>query len=231
MADGRFISYLRVSTAKQGASGLGLEAQRKTVTDFLNGGNWTLLSEVVEIESGKRSDRPKLQEALRLCRLHRATLVVAKVDRLARSQAFLSKILASGVDVRFCDLPVIEGPTGRFILQQMASVAELEAGLIGARTKAALAAAKARGVALGGDRGGRAPEGALAKGRQVRAANVAGRVADLAPVVAEIRATGASSLRQIAAALNERQISTAKGGEWGAVQVSRLLQALEGKAA
>jgi hypothetical protein len=90
MARGRFISYLRVSTAKQGASGLGLEAQRKAVLDYLDGGKWTLVAEVVEIETGKRADRPKLAEALALCRLHRATLVIAKLDRLARNVAFIS---------------------------------------------------------------------------------------------------------------------------------------------
>src|SRR5260370_37204361 len=146
MAKGRFISYLRVSTAGQGRSGLGVEAQRQAVETYLNGGKWTLIKEFVEIESGKRSDnRPELAKALALCRAHRAALVVAKVDRLARSQGFLSRILEAGVDVRFCDLPQIEGPTGRFLLQSMMSVAELEAGMISARTKAALAASQARG--------------------------------------------------------------------------------------
>ena len=96
----------------------------------------------MEVESGRRSDRPKLAEALAMCRAHRAALVVAKVDRLARSQSFLSRILEAGVEVRFCDLPQIEGPTGRFLLQSMMAVAELEAGMISARTKAALAGAR-----------------------------------------------------------------------------------------
>src|SRR5215203_1506889 len=89
MAQGRFVSYLRVSTDKQGKSGLGLEAQRKAVEDFLNGGRWELVEEFVEVESGKRDDRPKLAEALALCRLHKATLVIAKLDRLSRDAAFL----------------------------------------------------------------------------------------------------------------------------------------------
>ena len=153
MAKGKFVAYLRVSTDRQGKSGLGLEAQRAAVESYLDGGRWKIINEFLEVESGRRSDRPKLAEALAMCRAHRAALVVAKVDRLARSQSFLSRILEAGVDVRFCDLPQIEGPTGRFLLPSMMAVAELEAGMISARTKAALAASKARGKKLGGFRG------------------------------------------------------------------------------
>lgn len=144
-AGGAFISYLRVSTDRQGASGLGLSAQRQAVENYLNGGRWTLVKEFVEIESGRSAERPQLQRALNLCRVRRVPLVVAKVDRLTRSLSFLSRLLDAGVDVRFCDLPQIEGPTGKFMLQRMAAVAELEAGLISKRTRDALAAAKARG--------------------------------------------------------------------------------------
>src|SRR3954469_3460931 len=147
--DGRFIAYYRVSTDKQGRSGLGLEAQRETVRGFLNGGTWKLVDEFVEIESGRSAERPQLAQALAHCRVMGATLVVANVSRLTRSVAFLSRLLEAGVEVRFCDLPQIEGPTGKFMLQQMAAVAELEAGLIGDRTRKALAAAKARGKKLG----------------------------------------------------------------------------------
>ena len=153
MAVGGFVAYYRVSTARQGRSGLGLDAQRAAVAAYLNGGNWKIIGEFTEVESGRRSDRPELDKALALARVHRAPLVVAKVDRLTRSVAFLSRLLESGADVRFADLPQIEGPTGRFMLTQLAAVAEIEAGLISARTKAALAAAKARGRKLGGDRG------------------------------------------------------------------------------
>src|SRR5690242_12898197 len=152
---GGFVAYYRVSTAKQGKSGLGMEAQRTAVANYLNGGNWHIVDEFTEEESGKRSDRPKLDKALAAARLHRVPLVVAKVDRLTRSVSFLSRLLDAGVDVRFADLPQIEGATGRFMLQQMVAVAELEAGMISARTKAALAAAKRRGTKLGGDRGAR----------------------------------------------------------------------------
>src|SRR4051794_8061062 len=183
-----YVNSIGVSTAQQGRSGLGLEAQREIVTRFAAGDGCRLIGELVEVESGKRADRPELARALALCRVHGATLVVAKVDRLTRSVGFLHQILASGVEVRFCDLPHLEGPTGRFMLNQMAAVAELEAGLISQRTKAALAACKARGVKLGGDRGHRRQD--PIKARAARARRADARALDLAPVVAEIRAAG-----------------------------------------
>ncbi len=153
VSSGSFVAYYRVSTGRQGKSGFGIEAQREAVANYLNGGDWRIVAEFTEVESGRRSDRPELDKALMAARLHRASLVVSKVDRLTRSVAFLSRLLEAGVDVRFADLPQIEGATGRFLLQQMVAVAELEAGMISARTKAALAAAKRRGKKLGGDRG------------------------------------------------------------------------------
>ena len=150
---GKFVCYYRVSTGRQGKSGLGLDAQRAAVATYLNGGDWQIVDEFTEVESGKNSDRPALEKALTAARLLRAPLVVSKVDRPTRSVAFLSRLLEAGVDVRFADLPQIEGATGRFLLQQMVAVAELEAGMIFARTKAAFAAAKRRGKKLGGNRG------------------------------------------------------------------------------
>src|SRR6266576_4111649 len=164
ISHGGFLAYYRVSTGKQGRSGLGIEAQRQAVETYLNGGNWRIVAEFTEVESGKRSDRPELDKALAAARVRQVPLVVAKVDRLTRSVAFLSRLLEAGIDVRFADLPAIEGPTGRFMLQQMAAVAELEAGMISARTKAALQAAKRRGVKLGGDRGARLTAKARAAG-------------------------------------------------------------------
>jgi DNA invertase Pin-like site-specific DNA recombinase len=229
MAKGRFVSYLRVSTAQQGRSGLGVEAQREAVAAYLNGGKWTLVAEFVEIESGKRADRPELAKALALCRAHRAALVVAKVDRLARSQGFLSRILDAGVDVRFCDLPQIEGPTGRFLLQSMMSVAELEAGMISARTKAALAASKARGKKLGGFRGRAGTPADLAKARAARSSTATAQAEALAPILARIDPTGLSSLRFVAAQLTAEGVPTASGrGEWTATAVSRLRNRLRG---
>src|SRR6516162_9382564 len=224
---GKFIAYYRVSTDKQGKSGLGLEAQRQAVANYLNGGDWKIIAEFTEVESGRRSDRPQLDAALKAARLHRAAIVVSKVDRLTRSVAFLSRLLEANVDVRFADLPSIEGATGRFILQQMASVAELEAGMISDRTKKALAAAKKRGTKLGGFRGfmptarmGKLAAKALRERTEARAA-------DLAPVIKELQAGGATSLRAIAAGLNDRGIPTARGGEWSSPQVMRILERLD----
>jgi DNA invertase Pin-like site-specific DNA recombinase len=141
MANGKFISYLRVSTARQGVSGLGLEAQRECVASYFNGGRWTLVREVVEIESGKRNHRPAIAEALRLCRLHRATLIIAKLDRLARNVHVISSLMEFGVEFVAVDFP----QANRLTVHILAAVAEHEATMISARTKAALAAAKARG--------------------------------------------------------------------------------------
>src|SRR5246127_2728092 len=105
MANGKFVSYLRVSTSRQGISGLGLEAQRAAVAGYLNGGEWTLVQEVVEVESGKHNDRPALAGALRLCRKHRATLIIAKLDRLARNVHFISGLMESGVEFVAVDMP------------------------------------------------------------------------------------------------------------------------------
>jgi len=225
VSHGGFIAYYRVSTGKQGRSGLGIEAQRQAVANYLNGGDWRIVAEFTEIESGKRSDRPALEKALAAARVHQVPLVVAKVDRLTRSVAFLSRLLEAGIDVRFADLPAIEGPTGRFMLQQMAAVAELEAGMISARTKAALAAAKRRGVKLGGDRGARLTAKARAAGRAVLQAQARARAIDLAPTIKELQAAGYESLRAIAAALDNRGIPAVRGGNWSAVQVARLLEA------
>src|SRR6516165_12158502 len=160
MAEGKFIAYLRVSTDKQGRSGLGIEAQREAVLRYLNGGRWTLSAEYVETESGKRSDRPKLAAALSHAKAIGAKLIFAKLDRLTRDVDLLRSLVASDVDLVFCDLPnVPPGPMGKFLLTQVAAVAEWEAGLIGERTKKALAAAKARGVKLGNPNGARALRG------------------------------------------------------------------------
>ncbi len=220
MAAGSFVSYLRVSTAKQGQSGLGLEAQRKGVADFLNGGSWTLLAEYVEVESGANDERPKLAEALARCRLHDATLVIAKLDRLSRDAHFLLGLQKAGVRFVAADMP----EANEMVVGIMAVVAQAERRMISARTKAALQAAKARGVKLGGDRGNLPAVGD--KGRAVsiavRQREATQRASDLAPIIAELRTQGATSLRQIAEGLNERGITTARGGRWSAVQVQRL---------
>lgn len=144
--EGRFISYLRVSTTKQGDSGLGIDAQRKAISDYLNGGKWRLLREVVEVESGKRDDnRPKLNEALQACKRTKATLLIAKLDRLSRNVAFISSLMDSDIEFVACDFP----HANKLTVHILAAVAQHEREMISKRTKEALQAAKARGVKLG----------------------------------------------------------------------------------
>lgn len=230
MAHGKYVAYYRVSTDQQGKSGLGLDAQREIVSRYLNGGRWDLVGEFTEVETGKRADRPQLTRALARCRQQNATLIVAKLDRLARNTRFLLQVVHDSGDagVVFCDLPTIpEGPVGKFMVTQMASVAELEAGLISQRTKAALAAAKARGQQLGGRRVSAERFAAIgAAARQVHAERAERARAEILPAIAKLQVSGAKSLRQIAAGLNAAEISTPRGhGEWSAVQVQRILKA------
>ncbi len=220
----RYVAYYRVSTAKQGQSGLGLEAQEATVARHIKPGDELIAPPFIEVESGKRSDRPELGKALARCRVMDGTLIVAKVDRLTRSASFLETVLASGVPVVFCDLPGVEGAVGEFILRQMANIAQLEAGLISERTKAALRAKVERDGQW--DRNAShhlvpgAGQEAATKARQEKAKT---RASDLLPVIQEIRESGVASFGGIAKALNERGITTARGGKWQAVQVQRVL--------
>ena len=180
-----------VSTAKQGQSGLGLDAQRKAVRDFLNGGRWSLIAEYVEVESGANDERPKLVEALSRCRLHNSTLVIAKLDRLSRDAAFLLGLQKAGVRFLAADMP----EANEMVVGIMAVVAQAERKMISARTKAALLAAKARGVKLGGDRGNLSSVADKGHkiGLAVRQEAAQQRIADIAPVVADPRAHGAAS--------------------------------------
>lgn len=237
MAQGRFISYLRVSTDRQGRSGLGLEAQRADVARYLNGGDWKLIAELVEVESGTKSTRPKLQEALALCQAYRATLVVAKMDRLARDAHFLIGLQKAGIDFIAVDMP----DANRMTVGILAVVAEGESKMISARTKAALAAAKARGTKLGGLRGrlptddaygpflpvvGTAQTAAAARAGRTRKALARARA--LAPIFARIDPDGTASLQSVARQLNDEAVPTPSGkGLWTAVAVSRLRQRLE----
>ncbi len=216
---GKFVSYYRVSTDKQGKSGLGLEAQKEAVQQRLNGGRWQIVGEFVEVESGKRLSRPQLDAALDACKKHKAKLIVAKLDRLSRHVAFLLKLIDSGVEVLFGDLPELNGAMGKFVLITMANVAELEAGLISERTKAALKAAKARGVRLG--RHGSAE--VLAPRYRQEAQQRAER---LRPVITELQGMG-FSLARIAAELNKRKIPTPRRGRWDHSSVRNVLNRLQ----
>lgn len=238
---GKFIAYYRVSTERQGKSGLGLEAQQEAVRSYLNGGAWALVSEVIEVESGKRNDRPKLAEALKLCRLHKATLIIAKLDRLARNVHFVSSLMESGVEFTAVDFP----KANRLTIHILAAVAEHEAEAISVRTKAALAqkqvwyaglsdtdkadlASRGKAVSLGGDRGNihQIRASGTAVSVAVRARKADSRADDVSPVIRELQASGAS-LRAVATELNRRGIETARGGPWSATQVSRVLGRIE----
>jgi DNA invertase Pin-like site-specific DNA recombinase len=225
MAEGKWISYLRVSTNRQSRSGLGLEAQRRAVADFLDGGNWKLVKEFVEVESGKHADRPVLADAFTACRLYGAKLIIAKIDRLSRDAHFLLGLEKAGIDFVAADMPA----ANRLTVGIMAMVADEERRMISRRTKEALAAAKRRGVKLGGFRkGASVPREARKKGNaaMVRIANE--RAANIAPVLAELREAGIVSLRAIADALNDRGIPAAKGGTWSPTQVNRVLGRIVG---
>jgi DNA invertase Pin-like site-specific DNA recombinase len=214
---GRFISYLRVSTGKQGVDGYGIAAQREAVSARLNGGRWTLVAEFVEVESGKRRSRPELSKALAACRKLKAKLVVAKLDRLSRDTRFLLSVLDSGCDVLFADLPHIGGAMGRFVVTQMAAVAELEAGLISERTRAGLAVAKQRGVKLG------------ATGLKLAAkhrAEAQARAEKLAPIIRALQQRGLS-MRGIAGELSMRKVPTPRGGTWHPQLVTRIVRRLD----
>lgn len=223
MATGKFISYCRVSTAKQGNSGLGLEAQRETIRQYLNGGDWQLIGEFVEVESGKNNDRPELAKALKDCQLTGATLLVAKLDRLSRDIHFITSLEKAGIEFTVCDFPT----ANRFTIHIFAALAQYERELISQRTKAALAAKKARGAVLG------SPENLTEENRdkgrmQGRAAiqDRADRFARMvAPKILEYQDQGIESLRGIASRLNQDHVLTARGkaGTWTPTAVKNLV--------
>lgn len=215
MAAGAFVAYYRVSTDRQGRSGLGLEAQRRAVLEYLNGGDWRLVESFTEIESGKRNDRPELAKALQACRKHGARLIIAKLDRLARNVHFISGLMESGVDFIAVDMP----HASRLTIHILAAVAEHERELISARTKAALQAAKARGVKLGGPCQPEQYQRSAATRRQ-RAQQFAQNVL---PIIAQIQHAGVTTYAGIAAALNRRGIRPSRGTLWHANTVRRVL--------
>ncbi|PTE13299.1 recombinase family protein [Pseudogemmobacter blasticus] len=216
----RFVTYLRVSTERQGQSGLGLEAQRKAVADYVSG-KGTIAAEYVEVESGKRADRPQLAYALAEAKRLGAILLIAKLDRLARNVAFIANLLEGGVEIAAADMP----QANRFLLHVMAAVAEHEAQAISDRTRAALAAAKARGVALGWSIPGRREEQlkAARKGAAVRVAKADRHAETVRPLIEQMKRQG-MALRHIATELNARNVKTARGGAWHAMTVRNLLQ-------
>lgn len=222
----RYIAYERVSTARQGRSGLGLEAQRRAIDDFLGSRPGPLLARFTEIESGGRNDRPQLGEALGLARLTGATLLIAKLDRLSRNAAFLLTLRDSGVRFTACDMPEANNLT----VGIMALVAEQEREAISRRTREALAAAKARGVRLGNPRGAAALRRAGLGGAPLRRAvsdNADAHARALAPLMGELKGLGFTSLRAIAAELDRRGILTRRGGAWHVSTVRNLIARID----
>ena len=231
----KFVSYLRVSTAKQGADGLGIEAQRRAVAEHVNG-HGVLLAEYVETESGKRADRPQLAAAMQHAKATGARLIVAKLDRLARNVAFLSSLMESGVDFVACDMPM----ANKLTVHILAAVAEAEREAISARTKAAMAVVRdtiAKDGAWTARRSGRVierlgnPNGAAAlvgkrtyhHATAARIARANAHAARVRPMVEQIRTEGVTTLEGIAAELGARGVLTDKGGQWTATTVRRIL--------
>lgn len=222
MATGRFISYLRVSTDKQGRNGLGIDAQRASIASYLNGGTWELLTEFVEVESGKNSERPKLQEAMAECKRTGSTLIIAKLDRLSRDPDFIGMVMKSSIDFVACDMPAANKVTIRF----MAAIAENEREMISERTTVALKAAKARGVKLGKPENA-TPEGrikGITASREIRQKKADLFAIETRPIIEEYQNEGLS-LRDIAAKLTARNILTAsgKGSTWSHMAVKKVL--------
>lgn len=219
----RTINYYRVSTAKQGRSGLGLEAQRAAIEAFCASRGCEPLGEYTEQESGNRNDRPELAKALHHAKITGATLVIAKLDRLSRNVAFLAALQEAGTKFVAADMP----EANQLTLHIMAAMAQHEREAISDRTKKALAAAKARGAKLGGLRAGAFGNNPQA-GRKLAVAAIKAKskafAADVMPVIEAIRAEGHSSLRAIAAELNSRGIMTARGGKWGPQAVSNAIR-------
>jgi DNA invertase Pin-like site-specific DNA recombinase len=211
----KFVAYVRVSTAKQGSSGLGLEAQEAAIQQYLRPDD-QLLATFVEIESGADSDRPELAKALRHVELTGATLLVAKLDRLSRAVSFIAQLMDSKVDFVACDQP----SASRLTVHIYAAMAEHERNMISERTKAALQAAKARGAKLGGFRGVKVNPalGTAAKRKQAHSFN--SRVAE---AIAELQRQGVNGLSELARRLNADGVRTSRGGEWKATQVARVI--------
>lgn len=221
MAQDLHVSYLRVSTQRQGASGLGLEAQRQTVSQFLAGGTRTALAEFVEVETGKGANalekRPELRSALEQCRKSGATLLIAKLDRLARNVFFVSGLMESKVKFIACDLP----EANQLTIHIMAAFAEHEARRISERTRDALAAAKARGVVLGAT----GPQN-LRRHVEQRQAGAEAFRARLRPVLEGFTAQGINR-RAMVVQLNALGIRAAGGGAWSLGQLQRVFDALK----
>jgi DNA invertase Pin-like site-specific DNA recombinase len=221
----KIVAYQRVSTARQGTSGLGLDAQTRAIDEYVAARRAKVIGTFREVESGKLNSRPELTKALHLCKVTGATLLISKLDRLSRNAAFLLTLRDSGVKFIAADMPDANDLT----VGVMALVAQQEREAISKRTREALAAAKARGVKLGNPNGSRA----LRKARTGNAASLMQiqaqadeRARDLGPIVEDLRKHGMDSLGSLSKALNDRGLLTPRGGRWHKSSVRLLLQRL-----
>ena len=215
----KFVSYLRVSTDRQGKSGLGLEAQRHQVEQHLGSVGGDLVSEFVEVESGKRNNRLKLHEAIALAKAYNATLIIAKLDRLSRNALFLLSLKEAGVKFVAADNPSANNLT----IGILALIAEHEREAISDRVKRALAAAKARGTKLGGYRGYYGSATDLEKAREARTAKANNKARDYQLLFDRLNPDGSVSLKAMAQKLNHEGVPTPSGkGQWQHVQVARV---------
>jgi DNA invertase Pin-like site-specific DNA recombinase len=220
---GKYVAYYRVSTKRQGDTGYGLEAQRERVEQHLNGGDWQLIAEFTETESGKRSTdrhRHELRKALELCADEGATLVVAKLDRLTRNLPFLTRIIESGVKMIACDVPTMSNANqNRFVLQLMANIAELEGAVISERTRDALATAKKKGAKLGNPR----PKAASRLASKQLTADADAFAMKVGRIIEELEEYGCVTLEQIAKGLEARGVKTARGNKsWALSSVANI---------
>ncbi|MEG8028978.1 recombinase family protein [Sphingomonas aerolata] len=218
-----YIIYKRVSTAKQGLSGLGLDAQARAVSDHLRPSD-RIIAEFTEVESGKRSDRPQLALAIERAKLTGAKLLVAKLDRLARNLHFITTLMQTKVRFVAADMPDANDLT----VHILAAVAEAEAKMISARTKAALAAAKAKGTRLGNDGSNLAnAELGLLRSAAIRSARADDHASGVSRLIDQAKAEGSTSLRAVARWLNDRRIMAPRGGVWSASSVRRVIERVE----
>lgn len=216
-----YVGYLRVSTQRQGASGLGLEAQYAALDAHATRNDGRIVDMFTEIESGQRVDRPQLRRAIQLCKLTGATLLIAKLDRLARNVAFIANLMESGIEFLATDMP----HANKLTVHILAAMAEYEREVISERTKAALVAAKARGIKLGGpNRGANLRHQSPSKAAERIKEKANQRTADLAPIIDDIIQGGSKSLREIGKCLEDRGIRTPRGGSWSASQVRNVLK-------
>lgn len=225
--EGKFISYIRVSTQAQQSSGLGLEAQRQAILNHLNGGNWKLIKEYIETESGRKNDRPELLKALAHCKRIKATLIISRLDRLSRSVSFLANLMESDVDFIALDAPY----ANKFMLHVLSAVAQHEAEVTSQRTKDALAAAKARGVKLGNPHGFSKVRRNTdpSKATQKRMETAKAYSERMYPIVKQFIDDG-RSLRWIAEEMEKQKELTPRGGErWSAMTVKLILDRVEKK--